>query len=122
MEADCFSPAAELRLNKQPAARRDVHMTTMAAKLRAQKVKKEVNQLKIGKFTYICIFWYKYPFDTACQAKYRFRSIFYFLVCLSRAIFKDFIGGQTRVSKKIKKRSINSKLENLPMDALFHYR
>ena len=56
MEADCFSPAAELRLNKQPAARRDVRMTTMAAKLRAQKVKKEVNQLKIGKFTYICIF------------------------------------------------------------------
>ena len=55
MEADCFSPAAELRLNKQPAARRDVRMTTMAAKLRAQKVKKEVNQLKIGKFTYIYI-------------------------------------------------------------------
>ena len=54
--------------------------------------------------------------------KYGFISTFYFLVCLSRAIFKDFIGGQTRVSKKVKKRSINSKLENLPMDALFHYR
>ena len=72
MEADCFSPAAELRLNKQPAARRDVRMTTMAAKLRAQKVKKEVNQLKIGKFTYIYVYafhWCKYPFDTPGNAK-----------------------------------------------------
>ena len=27
----------------------------------SQKGQKEVNQLKIEKFTYICIFWYRYP-------------------------------------------------------------
>ena len=73
-------------------------------------------------YLYMHFFLYKYPFDTSCHAKYRFRSIFYFLVCLYRAIFKEFIGAQTRGSKKVKKRSINSKLENLPMDAFFHYR
>ena len=62
-------------------------------------------------------FLYRYPIDTPDFAKYRFRSIFYFLVCLPRAIFKESIGGQTWVSKKVKKRSINSNLENLPMDA-----
>ena len=36
---------------------------------------------------------------------------------LDRVIFKLSIGGQTWGSKKVKKRSINSNLENLPMDA-----
>ena len=83
-----------------------------------QKGQKEVNQLKIEKITYICIFCYRYPVDTPNLAKYRFRSIFYFLVCLSRAIFKESIGGQTWGSKKVKE--VNQfKLENIPMDAFF---
>ena len=45
--------------------------------------------------------------------------MFWNLVCLSRVIFKESIGVQTRGSKKVKKRSIYSKLENVPMDAFF---
>ena len=55
---------------------------------------------EIEKFTYIWIFWYKYPFDTPDLAKYRFRSIFHILACLSQATFKESIEGQTRGSKK----------------------
>merc|ERR1712055_228927 len=83
-----------------------------------QKGQKEVNQLKIKKITYICIFCYRQPGNTPDLAKYRFRSIFYFLVCLPRAFFKESIGSQTWGSKNLKKRSINSNLENLPMDAI----
>ena len=57
--------------------------------------------------------------ETHIFAKYRLRAIFYILVCLNRAIFKESIGGQTPGSKKVKKRSLNSKLENLPIYAFF---
>ena len=40
-------------------------------------------------------FFYRYPFDNPDLAKHRFKSIFYFLVCFSQAIFKEYIGGQT---------------------------
>ena len=43
-------------------------------------------------------FWYKYPFNTPGLVKYRFRSISYFLVCISRNIFKESIEGQTQGS------------------------
>ena len=43
---------------------------------------------------------------------------FYFLVCIFWAIFKEYIGGLSQESKKVKKRLINSKLENLPMVAI----
>ena len=62
-------------------------------------------------------FCHRYPVNTPDLAKYRFRSIFYFLVCLPRAFFKESIGSQIWGSKNLKKRSINSNLENLPMDA-----
>ena len=41
--------------------------------------------------------------ETHIFAKYRFRAIFYILVCLNRAIFKESIGGQTRGSKRSKR-------------------
>ena len=40
-------------------------------------------------------------------------AIFYISVCLNQDIFKESTGGQTRGVKKVKKRSLNSKLENL---------
>merc|ERR1711942_498093 len=89
---------------------------------KVKKVKKRSINSKLENLSIYAICWCKYPFDTHGVAKYGFISTFYFLVCLSRAIFKDFIGGHTRMSKKVKKKSINLKLENLPMDALFHYR
>ena len=93
----------------------------MGSNSKVKKVKKRSINSKLENLSIYAIFWCKYPFDTPGVAKYGFISTFYFLVCLSRAIFKEFIG-QTRVSKKVKKKSINLKLENLPMDALFHYR
>ena len=57
--------------------------------------------------------------ETYIFAKYRFRAIFYISVCLNRTIFKESIGGQTRGVKKVKKRSINSKLKKLPIYAFF---
>ena len=41
--------------------------------------------------------------ETHIFAKYRFRAIFYILVCLNRAIFKESTGGQTRGSKRSKR-------------------
>ena len=40
--------------------------------------------------------------ETHIFEKYRFRAIFYILVCLNWAIFKESIGGQTRGVKKVK--------------------
>ena len=53
--------------------------------------------------------------ETYIFAKYRFRAIFYILVCPNRTIFKKSIRGQTQGVKKVKKRSINSKLKMLPI-------
>ena len=94
----------------------------MRSNSEVKKVKKRLINSKLENLSIYAIFWCKYPFDTPGVAKYGFIPTFCFLVCLSQAIFKNFIGGKNRVSKKVKKRSINSKLKNLPMDALFHYR
>ena len=75
----------------------------MGSNSKVKKVKKRSINSKLENLSIYAIFWCKYPFDTPGVAKYGFISTFYFLVCLSRAIFKDFIGGQTRVSKKVKK-------------------
>ena len=76
-----------------------------------------------------CTFFYTFMFlsidafeavnETYIFAKYRFRGIIYILVCLNQTIFKESIGGQTRGVKKVKKRSINSKLKNVPIYAFF---
>ena len=60
--------------------------------------------------------------ETYIFAKYRFRAIFYILVCPNRTIFKKSIRGQTQGVKKVKKRSINSKLKMLPIYMHFWYR
>ena len=57
--------------------------------------------------------------ETHIFAKYRFRAIFYILVCLNRAIFKESIGGSNSGVEKVKKRSLNPKLVNLPIYAFF---
>ena len=51
------------------------------------------------------------PNETYISAKYRFSAIIYIVVCLNRTIFKESIGVRLGEVKKVKKRSINSKLK-----------
>ena len=72
-------------------------------KLGGHKSQKEVNQLKIEKCTYICIFFGTNTHLILLVMQNIDLDLYStFLACLSQAFFEESIEGQTRGSKKVK--------------------